>query len=78
MSMAKMIQLRHVPDAVHRKLKSRAALKGMSLSDYLLHEIVAFAEQPTLEETLARIRRRKPVILPEPAAETIRAMRDGR
>ncbi|MFI5413285.1 MAG: hypothetical protein ACHQ0I_01675 [Candidatus Lutacidiplasmatales archaeon] len=34
--MSKMIQLRHVPDAVHRKLKSRAAKKGMSLSDYLV------------------------------------------
>jgi antitoxin FitA len=76
--MPKMIQLRHVPDQVHRKLKSRAALKGLSLSDYLVREITEIAEQPTLEETLERIRRRRRVKLPEPAAKTIRALRDSR
>jgi len=75
--MPKMIQLRHVPDAVHRKLKSRAAKKGMSLSDYLVREITQIAEQPTLEETLARIRRRSRVVLRESPAQVIRAMRDS-
>ena len=42
-----MIQIRNVPDPLHRKLKSRAALAGMSLSDYLLREIRAVAERPT-------------------------------
>ena len=76
--MPKMIQLRHVPDAVHRKLKSRAALEGMSLSDYIVREMTEIVALPTMEETLARIHSRKPVILPEPAAATIRRMRDGR
>jgi len=41
--MSKMIQLRHVPDALHRKLKARAAKKGMSLSDYLIAELTPIA-----------------------------------
>ena len=76
--MAKMIQLRHVPDAVHRKLKARAAMKGTSLSDYLVREINQIAEQPTLDEVLAEIAKLSPVKLREPAAVTIRKMRDGR
>ncbi len=44
-----MIQIRNVPDALHRRLKSRAALAGMSLSDYLLGEIRSVAERPTLD-----------------------------
>ena len=47
LSMPKMIQIRHVPDQVHRKLKARAATKGMSLSDYLLLEISELAKLPT-------------------------------
>jgi antitoxin FitA len=76
--MAKMIQLRHVPDGVHRKLKARAAMKGMSLSDYLVREVNQIAEQPTLEEVLEEISKLSPVKLREPAAVTIRKMRDGR
>jgi len=48
--MPTMIQLRHVPDDLHRKLKARAALAGMSLSDYLLREIRDVAERPTIGE----------------------------
>ena len=47
-NMSKMIQLRNVPDALHRTLKARAAMAGMSLSDYLLAEIREVAERPTL------------------------------
>jgi plasmid stability protein len=53
--MATMIQLRHVPDDLHRKLKARAAEAGMSLSDYLLREIRDVAERPTIEELRARL-----------------------
>ena len=45
-----MIQIRHVPEAVHRKLKARAATKGMSLSDYLIQEITPLADLPTMDE----------------------------
>jgi len=56
-----MIQLRNVPDGLHRGLKSRAALAGMSLSDYLLQEIKEIAERPTLAELRERLHRREPV-----------------
>jgi len=59
--MSKMIQLRHVPDDLHRSLKARAALAGMSLSDYLLSEIREIAERPTLAEFRHRLHRRNPV-----------------
>ena len=59
--MSKMIQLRNVPDGLHRTLKARAALAGMSLSDYLLTEIREIAERPTLAELRDRLHKRKPV-----------------
>jgi hypothetical protein len=74
----KMIQIRNVPEALHRKLKARAAQAGISLSDYLLHEMRKSAERPTLEEFLERIRSRAPVRLRETPAEAVRAERDRR
>jgi antitoxin FitA len=74
--MSTMIQIRNVPDALHRQLKSRAALAGMSLSDYLLNEIRQVAERPTLDELRARLDRRpriRPSIAP---TEAIRAERE--
>jgi plasmid stability protein len=56
-----MIQLRNVPNALHRTLKARAAVAGMSLSDYLLAEIRKIAERPTLAELRERLHQRKPV-----------------
>lgn len=58
------IQVRNVPDATHRTLKARAALAGMSLSDYLRQELERLAATPTLEEFQARLRSRPPVELP--------------
>jgi len=76
--MPKMIQLRHVPDALHRKLKARAANLGLSLSDYLIQEITPLAKLPTMGEFLERLQHRDPVTLREPAAVTIRKAREGR
>ena len=73
-----MIQLRHVPDDLHRKLKARAAMAGMSLSDYLLREIRFVAERPTLDELRARIAGRTPVNPKLSAAKAVRAERDSR
>ncbi|MDE0029819.1 MAG: hypothetical protein OXU42_10525 [Deltaproteobacteria bacterium] len=56
--MSKMIQLRNVPDELHRILKSRAALAGMSLSDYSIAELARHAEHPTLEDLCRRLRSR--------------------
>jgi antitoxin FitA len=76
--MSKMIQLRNVPDALHRGLKARAALAGMSLSDYLLAEIKEIAERPTLEELRQRLREREPVLSRIDSARLVREERDAR
>ncbi|OXE37690.1 MAG: hypothetical protein CGW95_00065 [Phenylobacterium zucineum] len=68
--------VRNVPDALHRRLKSRAALAGMSLSDYLLNGIRQSAERPTLEELRARMHSRNPAALSAPPADLFRAERD--
>jgi plasmid stability protein len=73
-----MIQIRNVPDALHRRLKSRAALAGMSLSDYLLSEIRWVAERPTIDELRARLESRSAMTLSVDSAEAVRAERDGR
>ncbi len=74
--MGTMIQIRNVPDALHRQLKSRAALAGMSLSDYLLGEIRRVAERPTLDELRARLQSREKTIPTVTPAEAVRAERD--
>ena len=76
--MSTMIQIRNVPDALHRKLKARAALAGMSLSDYLLKQIQEVAYRPTMEEMLARLERRSSSKLSTTPVEAVRAERDSR
>jgi len=76
--MPAVIQLRHVPDDLHRKLKARATMEGLSLSDYLIREIRQIAEKPTMSEMLDRLARRSPVRLKTLPAEMVRALRDGR
>jgi antitoxin FitA len=76
--MPRMIQVRNVPDALHRSLKARAAMAGMSLSDYLLLEIKEIAERPTLTELRERLHRRKPVALHLDTARLLREEREAR
>ena len=76
--MSKMIQLRNVPDALHRSLKARAAIAGMSLSDYLLAEIKEIAERPTLAELRKRLHKRKPVAVELDSARLVREEREAR
>jgi plasmid stability protein len=76
--MSVMIQIRNVPDDLHRKLKSRAAMAGMSLSDYLLREIREGAELPTMEEFRERLAKRSEVSLSIDTADLVRAERDNR
>jgi hypothetical protein len=73
-----MIQLRHVPDGVHRVLKARAALEGLSLSDYLVQEIRRLAERPTLTELRQRMAQRTVVVPRVPPARAVRAEREAR
>ena len=76
--MTKMIQLRNVPDALHRTLKARAALAGMSLSGYLLAEIREIAERPTLAELRDRLHKRKHVSAELDTALLVREQREAR
>lgn len=75
--MSRMIQIRNVPDAVHRKIKARAAQSGMTLSDYLRAEIERIAALPTRDEMLARLHARTRVKLSSPAADIIRSERES-
>ena len=77
-NMSKMIHIRHVPDDLHRKLKSRAAMAGLTLSDYLLQEVRRIAERPTADELRSRLIQRPPAIAKVPPAKAVRAERDSR
>ena len=77
-NMSKMIQLRNVPDALHRMLKARAAMAGRSLSDYLLGEIKEIAERPTLAELRVRLHKREPVAVELDTARLVREEREAR
>lgn len=76
--MSKMIQLRHVPDALHRRLKARAALSGLPLSDFLIREVRKIAEHPSAEEMAERLQQRAPYRGKIGPTEIIRAERDRR
>ena len=73
-----MIQIRNVPDAIHRTLNSRAALAGQSLSDYLLAEIRRSAEQPTLQEISQRLATLSDAKLSISPEQAVRELRDSR
>lgn len=75
--MSRMIQIRNVPDSVHRKVKARAAEAGKTLSDYLLAEVERVASLPTREEMLARLHSRARVTLQTSAADIIRSDRES-
>jgi plasmid stability protein len=76
--MSKMVQIRHVPDALHRRLRARAALAGMSLSDYLRQELEAAAERLTPAELRERLASLEPARVREQPADAVRAERDRR
>jgi antitoxin FitA len=73
-----MVQIRNVPPELHRRLKARAALEGMSMSDYILREVGKALERPTRAEVLERLRTRPVRRLKRNAADVIRAERDAR
>jgi antitoxin FitA len=76
--MSKMIQLRNVPDALHRKLKARAATEGVSLSDLLIREARKFAERPSLDEMRKRLEDRPIRTFRRSPTEYLREERDRR
>jgi antitoxin FitA len=76
--MSRMVQIRNVPDALHRRLKARASLAGKSLSDYLLAEIAESAERPTVSELRARLAGRSAVSPVRKPAVVVREERNSR
>jgi len=74
----KNVQIRNVPDDLHRRLKSRAALAGTSLSEYALAELRRALERPTRRELIERVQQRTAVNIGEAAADAVRAERDAR
>lgn len=76
--MSTMIQIRNVPDDLHRKAKARAAIEGLTLSAYLLRELERAVATPTRRELLERIAALPPVVLDPSPAELVRAERDAR
>lgn len=76
--MSKVIQVRDVPDDVHRALKVRAAEEGRTLSELVRAELVEVASRPTLATMLERLGDRDPVLTEETAAEAIRSGRAER
>lgn len=73
-----MVQIRNVPIDFHRRLKSRAALEGMSMSDYILREMKKSLDRPSRQDVLDRIRARKTPKLPVDVAKVLREGRDER
>ncbi len=76
--MSKMIQLRNVPEPLHRELKARAALAGLPLSDYLIREVRKLTEYPTPEELRERLRGRGRYRGKTSPTALLRAERDSR
>ncbi|MFN2466567.1 MAG: hypothetical protein ABR521_00325 [Gaiellaceae bacterium] len=73
--MAKMIQVRNVPDRLHRELRRRARLRGQSLTDYIEEILQREISLPPQEEVFDRIESHEPIELDVPVAELIRAER---
>ncbi len=74
----KMLQIRNVPDDVHRRLKARAAMEGSSLSELALGELRKSLERPTRRELIERVEARERAVVSQPAAEAVRAEREAR
>ena len=76
-SMSKMIQVRDVPEQVHRILKARAAREGMSLSEFIKKELERAVERPTMREWLACTEQAKSISTKRSAAQVLRELRDA-
>jgi antitoxin FitA len=75
--MGRLVQIRDVPEEVHRTLKARAAMSGVSLSEYLRSELARMAARPTVDELAARIRARGDATLSAPSEQLVRELRDA-
>ena len=78
MNMSTMVQIRNVPTEFHRRLKARAAMEGMSMSDYIMREVGKALDRPTRAEVLARLQAMPIRRLKQSAAGVLRAERHAR
>lgn len=76
--MDKMIQIRNVPESLHRTIKARAAMRGQSLSEFLLHELTRIAARPGNDEILARLQARPAIDVGESSVDALRSERGAR
>ena len=74
----KMVQIRNVPEEVHRRLKARAAMEGRSLSELALAELTRSLERPTRRELIERVQARERATVSLSPADVLRAERDAR
>ena len=77
-AMKTMIQIRNVPETLHRRLKARAAIEGVSMSRYVLREIEKALERPSRRELLDAIRSQPEAALDPSPADVLREERDSR
>lgn len=75
--MSSMIQIRNVPEDVHRRAKARAALEGITLSDLALRALLREMETLTFDEVATRVRELGPVYDAPPAESVLREEREG-
>ncbi|WP_420626685.1 FitA-like ribbon-helix-helix domain-containing protein [Candidatus Poriferisodalis sp.] len=73
----KSLQIRNVPEELHRRLKSRAALEGQSLSEFAIRELQRVLERPTRQELAEQVARLDRATVSETAAQAVRAVRDS-
>lgn len=76
--MPKMIQVRNVPDRLHKELVRRAKLRGQTLSDFIEDLLEREVDRPPAEEVFERVRKMPRTVLPKPVAEYIREEREER
>ena len=72
------LQIRNVPDDLHRRLKARAALEGQSLSEYALTELRRAMQRPTRRELADRVAAFERITVSESSADAVRSERDSR
>ncbi|MDE0135232.1 MAG: toxin-antitoxin system HicB family antitoxin [Acidimicrobiales bacterium] len=72
------LQIREIPEELHRRLKARAALEGQSMSEYVLRELRRSLDIPTRQEMMERIAALDRIEVTESPADAVRAIRDAR
>jgi plasmid stability protein len=73
-----MVQIRNVPTELHRRLKARSAIEGLSMSEFVLREVRKALDRPTRQEVIERLRAQPVRRMSKSAADVIRTERNAR